>query len=131
LGFLYGICRRYASPGRAALAAAFLTMGTSIVFYGAIEVTMAHSVGPAVVAALVWYWQRTYGSTRPGRWLLVGVLVGLAALMRWQLVTFAVLPAGECFLALCRGRRQPILGLILAGLAAAVTFLPQIIAWRC
>src|SRR5262249_43368748 len=94
LGFLYGICRRYADPIPAALAAAFLVLGSGIVFYSSIEVTMAHSVGPTATAALAWYWLRTYGSPRLGRWFLVGVLVGVAALMRWQLVTFAVLPAG-------------------------------------
>jgi hypothetical protein len=129
LGFLYGLCRRYADPGRAALAAGLLSLGSGIVFYGAIEVTMAHSIGPAAVAALAWYWQRTYGSPRPGRWLLVGVLVGLAALMRWQLVTFAVLPAGECLLALRRGRPGAVLGLALAGLGAVLAFLPQLVAW--
>jgi hypothetical protein len=130
LAFVYGMCRRYADPGRAALAAAILTLGSGIVFYGAIEVTMAHSLGPTAVAGLCWYWLRTYGSARPGRWLLVGVLVGVASLMRWQLVTFAVLPAGECLLALRRGRRGAVRGLMLAGVGAAVAFLPQVIAWH-
>jgi hypothetical protein len=141
LGFVYSTCRRYAEPVKAALAAAFLILGTTIVFYGSIEVSMAHSVGPAAIAALEWYWLKTYGSARPGRWFLVGVLVGLAALMRWQLVTFAFLPAGECFLAVLKaGRKQPAcrwdsvgpgLGLTSAGIGAIVAFLPQLVAWRC
>jgi hypothetical protein len=129
LGFLYGLCRRYADPGRAALAAGLLTLGSGIVFYGAVEVTMAHSIGPAAVAALAWYWQRTYGAPRPGRWLVVGLLIGLAALMRWQLVTFAVLPAGEFLLAWRRGQRGAVRGLALAALGAVLAFLPQVIAW--
>jgi hypothetical protein len=129
LGFLYGICRHFARPGRAALAAAFLTLGTTIVFYGAIEVTMAHGLGAVAVAGLIWFWLNTYGSNRPGRWLLVGGLVGVAALMRWQLVTFALLPAGECLLA-CLRRKKQVLGLGLAALGAAVAFLPQVIAWH-
>src|SRR5262249_50532623 len=76
-----------------------------------------------------WYWQRTYGSPRPGRWLRVGLLVGLAALMRWQLVTFAILPAGEGLLALRSGRRGAVLGLALAGLGAVLAFRPQGVAW--
>jgi hypothetical protein len=129
LGFLFGLCRRYADPGRAALAAGLLMLGSGIVYYGAIEVTMAHSLGPTAVAALAWYWQRTYGSPRPGRWLRVGLLIGLAGLMRWQLVTFAVLPAGECLLALRSGRPGAVRGLALAGLGAALAFLPQVVAW--
>jgi hypothetical protein len=138
LGFLYAACRFYAGPTPAALATAFLTLGTTIVFYSAIEVSMAHSVGPGVVAALVWYWLKTYGSPRPGRWLLVGALVGLAALVRWQLATFAFLPAGEGALTLCRGWSRggvrslvrPAGGVGLAALGAFLAFLPQVIAWH-
>jgi hypothetical protein len=136
LGLLYGVCRRHARPAPAALAAAFLTLGTGIVFYSAVEVTMAHGIGTAAVAGLVWYSQKTYGDGRPRRWLLVGVLVGLTALVRWQLVTFAVLPAGEALLACRRLRRagrfpwRPLCGLALAALGAAAAFVPQLVAWR-
>jgi hypothetical protein len=84
------------------------------------------------VAGLIWYWQTTYGSERAGRWVAVGALVALAALMRWQLVTFALLPAGEC-LTHCRRQRSPWkpAGLLaLAALAAVVCFLPQVVAWH-
>jgi hypothetical protein len=132
LFFLYGICRRYARPSRAALAAAFLNLGTTVVFYSSVEVTMAHGLGAVAVAGLIWYWQTTYGSERAGRWVAVGALVALAALMRWQLVTFALLPAGEC-LVYCRRQRSPWkpAGLLaLAALAAVVCFLPQVVAWH-
>jgi hypothetical protein len=138
LGFLYGICRRYARPDRAALAAAVMTLGTPILFYSAIEVSMAHGIGTAALAALVWYWLTTYGSERPARWLGVGILVGLVALVRWQLVTFAVLPACECLVAFwstCRAGParlvwRPAVGLTLTALGTAVAFLPQMLAWR-
>jgi hypothetical protein len=136
LGFLYGICRWYARPARAALAAAFLTLGTTIIYYAAIEVSMAHGLATVAVAGLIWYWLITYGSDRAGRWLAVGCLVGVAALMRWQLITFALLPAGEC-LWTCRRRWSarlsmagPMARLALAGLGAAVSFMPQAAAWR-
>lgn len=132
LAFLYGICGRYARPAQAALAIAFLVLGTTIIYYFAIEVSMAHGLATVAVAGLVWYWLRTYGSARLWRWGLVGILVGTAALMRWQLLTFAVLPAGECLLHLLRGRklRQRLIGLVLAALGAGVALLPQLIAWR-
>ncbi len=129
LVFLYGICRHFARPTRAALAAAFLTLGSTVVFYSAVEVSMAHGMGTAAVAGLVWYWLTTYGSDRPGRWLKVGLLVGVAALMRWQLATFALLPVGECLLSWRRGGR-PVIGLGLAALGAGIGFLPQVLAWR-
>jgi hypothetical protein len=124
LGLSYATCRRYARPERAALAVAFLALGSTVIYYAAIEGSMAHGVGTAAVAVLVWYWLTTYGSESPRRWLLVGVLTGVAALMRWQLVTFAVLPVGEGLF----GRRKWLPGVAMAG--AAVAFPPQMIAWR-
>lgn len=133
LGLLYRIGRRHADPEAAAWAAAFLTLGTTIVYYSAIEVSMAHGLGTVAVAWLVWYWQKTYGSDHWRRWLAVGALVGVAALMRWQLVTFALLPAGEWALLVWRRRQdvktQLILGMS-ATLGAWLAFLPQMIAWR-
>jgi hypothetical protein len=142
LVLLYSICRRFADPDRAALAASFLTLGTTIVYYSAIEVSMAHGVGTATLALLVWYWLGTLGSERWLRWVLVGLLVGAAVLMRWQLLTFAILPVGEAFWSSRHAPRavtrppnvwfawRPMACLALAGLAAAVSLLPQFIAWR-
>ena len=53
LFLLYGICRHFARPSLAALAAAFLTLGTTIVYYNAVEVSMAHGLGSVVLSALV------------------------------------------------------------------------------
>jgi hypothetical protein len=131
---LHGICRRYARPERAALAAALLTLGTTIVFYEAIEVSMAHGVGTLATAALTCYWLRSYGSPGPGRWFLVGLLLGLAALVRWQLVTFAILPLGEAALRMLHrraGSRSLALSLVLMSGGLCIGFLPQMIAWRC
>jgi hypothetical protein len=142
LMLLYGICRYFADPDRAALAASFLTLGTTIAYYSAIEVSMAHGLGTATLALLIWYWLRTLGSERWLRWWLVGLLVGAAALMRWQLATFAILPIGEALWssrhaprAVTRGPNvrslwRPMARLALAGFAAAFSLLPQFIAWR-
>jgi hypothetical protein len=138
LAGLYGICRVFARPTRAALAAALLVLGTTLLNYGAIEVTMGHGSGAAATVLLVWYWLTRYGSPRTARWLAVGALVGLAALMRWQLALLALLPAGEFVLEAWRDRREQsartlLAGagrLALAGCAAVVVFLPQMIAWK-
>jgi hypothetical protein len=138
LGFLYAICLRYTDPKRAALAAGSITLGTTIVYYSSIETSMAHGIGTAVVAALIWYWLSTYGSLSRWRWIVVGALVGLATLIRSQLGTFAILPAAEAGLiawrALREGRRQPaelvLDGILLAAAAAFLVFTPQLVSWR-
>jgi hypothetical protein len=131
---LYGICRHFAPADRAALAAAVMTLGTTVVYYSAIEVSMAHGLGTAAVAALVFCWLKTFGSERSGRWLGLGLLIGLAALMRWQLATLAVLPVCEAIYQVVGLRRRagPILArLVLASLGAVAAFLPQLVAWKC
>lgn len=132
LGLLFGIARRFAAPLQAALATAFLTLGTPLVYYNALEGSMAHGPAAAMTAGLVWYWLRTYGSPRLGRWLGVGLLVGAAALLRWQLATLAVLPAGEALLTALRQRSVTarLLGLGAAAGGAVLAFLPQLLAWR-
>ncbi len=127
---VYAVCRRFADPEPAALAAAFLTLGTPVLYYSTVEVSMAHGVGTAAVALLVWYWLQSYGSTNRMRWFGVGLLVGLAALVRWQLAAFAILPAGEALLAAWRADRRPAARLTLTGLGAVAAFSPQMIAWR-
>src|SRR5437870_2726613 len=79
----------------APLAVASLTLGTPIVYYSAIEVSMAHGIATAALASFICYWLKSYGSDRMRRWVLAGFLLGLAGLMRWQLLGFAVLLAGE------------------------------------
>jgi hypothetical protein len=133
LWFLFGICRHYAGAGRAALAAALLTLGTTLVYYSSIEVSMAHGLGAVALGAFIWYWLRTYGSECLGRWLGVGVLLGMAGLMRWQLASFAVLPMGEFLISWRRGRPVTCKSagcLTLAGLGAVAAFVPQLVAWR-
>ncbi len=133
--FLFGICRWYARPMRAALATALLSLGTTSFYYSSIEITSAHGLGLTALAGLTWYWLATYGSLRPGRWFFVGILLGAAVLTRWQLATFLTLPIGE---AVCRFRwdrlARPwalVVGLALSAAGAAFAVLPQLIAWRC
>jgi hypothetical protein len=124
------------------LATALLTLGTTIVYYNSIEVSLPHGLGTAVLAGSVWYWLRSYGSMLPSRWFFLGIVFGATALVRWQLATFVVLPVGEMVLRLIRkGSRDSVLKmcarhlhpLALAALAAigsGMMFLPQIVAWR-
>jgi hypothetical protein len=131
---LYGVCRHFATPAQAALATGLVTLGSPIIYYSAIEGSMAHGVGCATVAGLVCYWLKTYGATGGGRWLRVGVLLGCATLMRWQLFTLALLPAGEALLgnpSVRVGTTRRLGLLALAALGAFLAFMPQLTAWQC
>jgi hypothetical protein len=135
---IYAICRHWAKPVVAALVAGVLTLGTTIVYYSVIEGSMSHGIGAAAAAVTTWYWLRDFGSLRPGRWILLGILVGVTALMRWQMATLAILLMGEAAWRRAVGRDLGVtvtiprmLGLLtLSGAAAVLTFFPQCIAWK-
>jgi hypothetical protein len=139
LGLIYGICLSYARPTRAALATTLLTLGTTLFYYRSIEISLPHGLGATAIAGLIWYWLNTYSSLRPGRWFLVGVLLGAACLVRWQLATFAILPTGEAAAVLLHSwgtrsgpsARMAFLGMACCLLGTVFAFLPQLIAWKC
>jgi hypothetical protein len=131
LVFVYRIGCAFAPPVPAAAAAAVLVLGTTVGPYGTVMGGMAHGPASAALAGYVCLWVRTFGSARAGRWFAVGLLLGVACLMRWQLATFAVLPALECAglaLANRRALRPAALG-VCAAFGALLGFVPQMIAW--
>jgi hypothetical protein len=132
LVLVYRIGRRFAGPSAAAAAAALVTLGTPVVAYGAVEVSGAHGPAAAALTLFVFVWLRTFGSLRPGRWVGLGGLLGLTCLMRWQLSTFALLPALEAVWLAARAHRPSagigiVARLAAAGLTAAVVFTPQLV----
>jgi hypothetical protein len=129
----YRIGCRFAGPTAAAAAAALVTLGTSVVAYGAVEVSMAHGPATTALALFVFVWLRTFGSTHARRWVGLGCLLGLACLMRWQLLTFAVLPTLEAIWLATRAdgwsaRAGIAVRLAVAGLMCLVVFTPQLVA---
>jgi hypothetical protein len=129
----YRICRRFGSPTAAAAAAALITLGTPVVAYGAVQVSMAHGPATAALTLFVFVWLRTFGSSSPGRWVGLGALLGLVCLMRWQLSTFAVLPTLEAIWLATRAdgwlaRIGMAVRLLVAGLVSVVVFTPQCVA---
>jgi hypothetical protein len=129
----YRIARRIADPKAAAAAAALITLGTPVVVYGAVDVSMAHGPASAALALFAFFWLRTFGSMGAWRWFGIGCLLGATALMRWQLATYAVLPILEALWLTIRTPSWSVrIGIasriLIAGLAAVATFIPQLVA---
>ncbi len=129
----YWIARRFAGPTASAAAAATMTLGTTVVAYGAVEVSMAHGPAAAALALFAHIWLRTFGSLRPRRWIGLGCLLGLVCLMRWQLATFAALPTLEAIWLTTRvndwsSRIGIAVRLVASGLSSMIVFAPQLLA---
>jgi hypothetical protein len=132
---LYCICKHFARPSRAALAASLTWMGTTIVYYASIELSSAHGTATTAVALLVWYWLESYGTFTIRRALLLGVFLGAASLCRWQLSTFYILPCLEAMLHGYRCRSPRIWLWLLfwisaVGASGLIAFSPQMFAWH-
>jgi hypothetical protein len=106
-----------------------------IVYYAVRQPGYAHPMATFFVALLVERWDASYGDTGAPRtlrtWLMLGALLGAAALARPQLALWGVLLAGAAVddLRASRDWRVPVRWLAAAG-AALLVFSPQLIAWR-
>ena len=126
-------------PDAPAAAAVTLTMaGSFMLWYLVKEPSMTHAASMASVAAFSWAWAATRARREPAAWAMLGLLMGLAALIRWQNVLFALLPGIDAAVGLWRGLRtgdraavrRTAIGSLLFLAAMLVGFLPQMLAWK-
>jgi hypothetical protein len=133
LVLLFRVCRHFAEPTAAAAGAACTALGTTFVFFTALEPSWGHGMGATALLAFVAYWLRDFGGDSARRWFLLGLLLGLAAIMRWQLAAFGLVLLGEWAWTF-RPSRPGVARLGRSGLLlAAGLFLglvPQLVAWR-
>ena len=136
LGLLLGhdLLRRLGIADRVAAAAVVAAAwGTPALYYVTLAPGFSHAVSLCVVAALLWATFRTpAGEVTTGRCVLLGLLGGLAALVREQDALVLLVPLGW----LAAGARRPnALGGTLVRMAivvatAVVVFLPQLFAYK-
>lgn len=130
----YALLRRYFGRG-AALAGALTAIAlTPQLWYLTIQPHYQHGLAFAAVALLLWRWDRRRGAIERRRFFELGVLGGVAMLMRAQEVVFLLAPAGELALGFLRrrpdGSRRRLAGCAaLLGLGALLGFLPQLVVW--
>ncbi len=134
LALMYRIGRRFADPVSAATAAACVTLGSTFAFYVSAEPSWAHGLAATALLLFVHYWLRDFGTLSARRWLVLGLLLGVSALMRWQLATFGIVLIGELAWTVFAGPRPSVRELCRAGVTLAVGLfigvLPQLIAWK-
>jgi hypothetical protein len=136
--FMYRVSLRTSDVPIAAAATVLTVGGSFMLWYLVKEPSMTHAPSMAVVAGFVWAWIATRERRTTIQWALLGALAGFMTLVRWQNGIFALLPACDSAVALVRawrggdraaGRGAVVNGLLFTG-AAAIAFLPQMLAWR-
>lgn len=123
LGFAlqYALARRWFGARSAFWAVLTLWFGAHAVYYMYVTPPMSHATSIFTTSLFLYTWFRVRESGTLRGWLLLGLVGGLAAIVRWQDAFFLVLPALD---------RKP-LRLKLAMLAVAfLVFMPQLWAWK-
>jgi hypothetical protein len=129
----YRACRLLFPEGPAFWAAVAAWLATPAIYYSLVSPLYSHATSLFTSALFVYMWASTRGGFDVLRFVLLGALAGLCALVRWQDLVVVLFPLAELGHAALRERRglMPAAGRAVAmGVAAVVAFLPQLLAWR-
>jgi hypothetical protein len=131
--FCYRACRVLAPQRPAFWGAMTAWLASPAVYYSLVSPAYSHAPSMMASAAFCDVWLRTRNDDRTRRYVWLGLLAGLAALVRWQDIVLLALPALELLSSVRRGRRslaslvQP---LAVAAATALLMLLPQLVAWN-
>ena len=136
--FTYRLLLLFFARKIAAMATAFVVVGSFMLWYIVKEPSMTHAPSMAGAAGLAWMWAATRERRTLRQWAWLGAIAGFITLIRWQNALFALLPFCEAMLLLARARRAndkaALRATVIAGLAftasAVLAFTPQMLAWK-
>lgn len=119
-------------------AAVCILLGTSVTYYATYMPSYSHALDAFACAAFLGYWALTIGGRNVRRFVLLGVLLGCAMLIRVQELALGVVVAIEVGAAAVstartQGLRPAVRWLALGVLSLAVTllvFIPQLLEWH-
>ena len=132
-----GACLAYAAAAsiasrRAAFWAALaIWLASSTIYYSVISPTYSHAASMLAVSAFWCVWLRSRDRQTVPRYVVLGLLTGVCALMRWQDAILLVVPLLDAAWHWRAHRAAGTLARIAAVLVSAlVAFLPQIWVWQ-
>lgn len=123
----YGFLRTWFNRFVSAFAAIAAWAASPALFYTYPDIAMSHSCCMFSVALFLFAWARLRVKTTWWAWSLVGLALGFSALVRWQNVLFAVIPAIDL---LWKPDAKKLARLAFCAAAAVVGFAPQMIGWK-
>jgi hypothetical protein len=118
----------------AAVAVAALWLATPVLYYMTVAPAFSHAASLFAVALVLWLWFRARARRDASlvEWAAVGAAAGLAGLVREQDLLFLAVPAADLAWSILRGpeRDKGLARLAALAAAAAVAFVPQLLAYR-
>jgi hypothetical protein len=138
LSIIYHIAAGRFGRHTAGLATATIWLATPLVYYMYIHPSMSHANDVFVNALFILVWLTTRKKKTWGWWFALGLVAGLAAMVRTQNGLLLVFPCFELALLMVETLRKKIpmsvrcilgRGIALTG-GAAAAFLPQMLVWK-
>ncbi len=124
---MYLALRMKFRPWESAIAAFAAWLCSPLLYYMFAVEVMAHATSFFAMALFFFCWIKWRFTTEWWPWAVMGLALGMAALMRWQNAAFGMVLAFDL---IGRGRTPEHFGkLALAAAASMVAFTPQMLAW--
>lgn len=114
------LCRNLAPPAPALLAVAAIALAGPLVFYVYIHPTMSHGPSFGLVALLLLFWWRRWEGQEGPPLAVLGLLLGLLVVVRYQHVVFGLLLVALVLRELRQRPRRPALIAAAQGLLASL-----------
>src|SRR5687768_249219 len=130
--------RRCGGKWSAAYATAAILLASPLTYYATYMPSYSHAIDAFACAAFLAYWAHTLRAQRPRRWIILGILLGFAALIRTQELAMGIVVALEVSVEVIRSLRtrefRKAFLWLLGGLGtlavALIVLIPQFIEWH-
>jgi hypothetical protein len=133
----YRMAAQLFDPRTALWATLAIWLGASPLYYSLVSPTYSHAISMLANAIAFMVWMNTRDQRTMWRFALLGGVIGLAALVRWQDATLMALPALDAAVLFFQQRsglleriRAATLRFAAAAIAALIAFSPQLIVWQ-
>lgn len=136
--FIYLTLKRFFKPPVPLISTLTTWMATPAVYYMYVQAPMSHACSMFIVSLFIWYWSKTLGSFKISRWVVLGLLIGAAGIVREQDIFFGILLpaelAGQLYYSIHKKKRFPLKEAMFGASAALgaciLVFIPQLIAYK-
>jgi hypothetical protein len=129
------VARACGGPWAQSYAGVTILLGTPLTYYATYMASYGHALDGAACAGFLAYWALTIGRIARRRWIILGILLGLAMLVRMQDMALGVVLLVEGVRNVAQERTLRACGLWLARGAlvlalAVIVFTPQLAYWH-
>lgn len=123
----YYAVRTWYRPALSAMAALGAFACTPVLHFAFGQFAMAHACSFFTMALMLLLWARLRERDGYWPWIVIGLALGLASLVRWQNCMYGLIFAVDL---MWFQRRKNLPRLMVCALACVVMFLPQMLAWK-